>query len=280
MPRKFKIAIQTQDMRLYYKLMKYLKVPRLITRFFTPDQTIPIEDFDLIITTTESIENIEPNTKIINLKSEEIEPSIVPRIIGLIARKKASIFRKLIIGIDPGKTIGLAAVCDGMLLYATTTKMNTLINKLKDVVVTFPSEEIVIRVGNQPPYVSNIIFNKLFSFLGREPNITLEIVEESFTTSKKAKLKQQLGINEGAAFSIAQRSGKQYNDMVRSFIPKGRIKEIKNWSRQISDNRLTVDSQLAEAVALGDITLDDAILEKKKKIDNDKKEKPDEGDKL
>ncbi len=280
MPRKFKIAIQTEDMRLYYKLMKYLKAPRLITRFFATDQTIPIEDFDLIITTTVSAETIEPNIKIISLKSDEIEPSIVPRIIGLIARKKTSIFRKLIIGIDPGKTIGLAAVCDGMLLYATTAKLNTLINKLKDVVVTFPSEEIVIRIGNRPPYVSNIIFNKLFSFLGKEPKFTLEIVEESFTTSKNAKLKHQLGINEGAAFSIAQRSGKQYNDMVRNFIPKGHIKEIKNWSRQRSDNRLTVDSQLAEAVAFGDITLDDAILEKKKKLNSDKKEKPNDGDKL
>ena len=280
MPRKFKIAIQTEDMRMYYKLMKYLKAPRLMTRFFAIDQIIPIEDFDLIITTTESNNKIETNTKIINLKSDDIEPSIVPRIIGLIVRKKASIFKKLIIGIDPGKTIGLAAVCDGMLLYATTTKLDTLINKLKDIVVTFPSEEIIIRIGNQPHYVSNIIFNKLFSFVGSEPNFTLEIVEESFTTSKKVKLKQQLGVNEEAAYSIAQRSGKQYSDMVRNFIPKGHIKEIKNWSRQRSDNRLTVDSQLAEAIALGDITLDDAILEKKKKIVDDKKEKSDEEDKL
>ena len=58
--------------------------------------------------------------------------------------------------------------------------------------------------------------------------------------------------------------------MVRSIIPEGRIKEIQNWSREKSGN-ITIDSELAKLVAIGELTLEEAILIKSGKVSLNKK---------
>ena len=51
--------------------------------------------------------------------------------------------------------------------------------------------------------------------------------------------------------------------MVRSDIHPGRLKEIQNRSRELSGN-LTLDSDLAELVALGKISIEEALKIKSK----------------
>jgi hypothetical protein len=55
--------------------------------------------------------------------------------------------------------------------------------------------------------------------------------------------------------------------MVRNEIPMGRIKEIQRWSRDLSENRISLDLKLAKSVALGKITLEKAIKQKEKQIE-------------
>ncbi|MHA1226299.1 MAG: hypothetical protein ACTSPV_06105, partial [Candidatus Hodarchaeales archaeon] len=261
-------AVQTDDMRIYFKLMKYFKGTRLVTRFFALDQEIPMEKYDLIITTKEKFPD---GSKVMQIDKGRVDPEITTIALSLIARKNSPRFKLVTIGIDPGETIGIAAICDGMLLNAKTVRLEDLIKEIKDYMITFPSEQIKIKIGNKPPSMSNIIFNKIFSKIGNNDNISLEVVDEKFTTPKKSDSVLSLSPDEIAAFSIANRNGKKQSNIVRVEITKGRMKEIQNWSRKKSKNRISLDYRLAEAVALGELSLTEAISIKESQLKTKKK---------
>ena len=266
LPINYRIAIQTDDMRYYHRLSKLFKTSPLRVKFFAPNQPIPYEKFDLVISPQESINQIG-DCPIFQLSFDQIHPSIIIEIIGIIARRKEPKFKLLIVGIDPGRQIGLAAICDGMTLAAGTSRLNQLTRKIEEYIVLFPSEKVVIRVGDQPSSVSKVVFNKLFTVFGDVDNIKLEIVHEAYSSPRKTALTTPFSPDEKAAITIAHRKGKTKNHLVRTLIPFGRIKEIQKWSRNLSNNRITLDAELAQSVALGEISLEEAIKLKEKQLE-------------
>ena len=253
-------------MRYYHKLSKILAASPLKAKFFAENQSIPYEKFDLIISPHKSKDQIG-DFPIFHLPFDQINPSLVIKIIGIIARKKEPKFKLLILGIDPGKQIGLAAICDGMTLAAETSRLNQLTKKIEEYLILFPSERVVIRVGDQPSSVSKVVFNKLFTIFGNVDSIKLEIVQEAFSNPRKIALTTPFSSDETAAITIAHRTGKTKKHLVRNYIPIGRIKEIQKWSRNLSKNRITLDAELAQLVALGEISLEEAIKQKERHLE-------------
>jgi hypothetical protein len=271
LPVNYRIAVQTDDMRYYHKLSKIFEGSPLKAKFFALNQPIPSQKFDLIISPHESL-NLINDSPIFQLHFEQIHPSLVTKIIGIIARKKEPKFKLLTVGVDPGKQIGLAAICDGMILAAETSRLIQLTRKIEEYLVLFPSERVVIRVGDQPTSISNVVFNKLFTAFGNVDNIKLEIVQEAYSSSRKTAPTTPFGSDETAAITIAHRSGKTKNHLVRNLISIGRIKEIQKWSRNLSNNRITLDAELAQSVALGEISLEEAIKLKERQLEAKKNE--------
>ena len=269
MPLNYRIAIQTDDTRLYHRLLKLFEGSPLRVKFFTLGQAIPDQKFDLIITTQESIDHSSAS-QTLQLRPSQIQPDLISKIIGIIARRREPKFKQLILGIDPGEHIGVAAICDGMTLAAETSKLPQLTKKIEEYLILFPSEMVVIRVGDQPSSVSRVIFNKLFTIFGNIDNVKLEIVQEAFSSPKK--IPPNLSSDETAAITIAHRQGKVKNHLVRSIIPEGRIAEIQKWSRKMSGNRITLDVELAQLVALGEVSLEQAITQKEKQLEAKKNE--------
>jgi hypothetical protein len=274
MPLPFRIAIQTDDIRFYHKILKIIEGSRLKANFFTSDQDIPLNKYDLVISSSAESKNSNnsDNPQFLYLQYEQIDVGFVPKIIGMIARKNTLKFQSLIIGIDPGKRIGLVAICDGMLLSAETSQLDKLIAKIQNYILIFPSEMIIIRIGDQPNSVSQVIFNKLFKVFRDVKKIKLEIVTEAYSNPKGPSSDSNLNPDEKAAFTIAQREGKITNHVVRNEIPIGRVKEIQRWSRNLSGNRISLDFKLAKSVALGDITLEKAIKQKEEQLEVKKSE--------
>ncbi len=271
LPLNYRIAIQTDDMRFYHKLSKLFEGSPLKVKFFALNQTIPSQKYDLIITNHKSI-NHSSGSQIIQLQFDQIQPYLVTKIIGIVARKKIPKFKLLILGIDPGERIGVAAICDGMILAAETSKLLQLAKKIEEYLVLFPSETVVIRIGDQPTSVSKVIFNKIFTVFGNNDNIKLEVVKESYSNPRKITPAVPFSPDETAAIAIAHRPGKTKNHLVRSTIPMCIIKEIQNWSRDLSNNRITLDGELARSVALGKISLEHAIIQKEKQLEAKKNE--------
>jgi hypothetical protein len=239
-------------------------------RFYSENQPIPLKHFDLIVTSDEDTDKQYENG-VIRLRYEDLGIETVPNIVGLIARNHSSRFQKMLIGIDPGEKIGVAAICDGMTLSAKTVSIKNLNNVIQSFLLTFPSEAIIIRIGDKPISMSNVIFNRIFQAFQKVPNVRLEIVNEAASNVKTTFSQQKYSLDEKAAITIGFREGQPKTHMVRNAIPPGRVKEIQNWSRKVSGN-ITLDSKLAELVALGKISIEDALKVKTKGNDYKKEQ--------
>ena len=256
-------------MRFYHKMIKLSQNSSLKISFFSENQQIPEKNYDLIITTLEEPDH-KLSDRLIYLSYENLNSETIPTLIGVIARNYTPRFQKLVIGIDPGEHIGVAAICDGMILSAQTIILKQLIKTIEMFILTFPAENIFIRIGDQPYSISGMIFNKIFENFQPIDNITLEIVEEADTSVKDSFSKHSFSMDEKAAIKIGFREGIQTNHMVRNHISVGRVKEIQKRSREISGN-VTLDSSLAESVAKGKISLQDALNEKLEKLEEKKR---------
>ena len=122
----------------------------------------------------------------------------------------------MIIGIDPGKHIGIAAICDGMTLSAKTINIENLISVIEAYLITFPADRMFLRIGDQPPSVSRVIFNKLYNVFQKFDNLSLEIVKEASSNVKTSLSQITSSMDENAAINISFREGKQKNHMVRN----------------------------------------------------------------
>ncbi len=254
------VAVRTEDMRFYYKLLKLSQDTSLRIKFFPENQDIPRKQFDLLVTTNEEVKDQE-RIGVLRLKYEDLGVDTIPTIIGLIARNHTPRFQKMIIGIDPGEKIGVATICDGMILSAKTLSLKNLNKTIQGDLLTFPSELVIIRIGDKPKSISKVVFNRIFQVFQKIPNVRLELVNEAASNIKITSSQQKFSLDEKAAITIGFREGQQITHMVRDDIPPGRVKEIQNRSRELSGN-LTLDSELAELVALGKLSMEDALKEK------------------
>ncbi|MHA1206376.1 MAG: hypothetical protein ACTSRJ_00785 [Candidatus Hodarchaeales archaeon] len=263
------IAVKTNDMRFYNKILKLSQNSSLKIHFFPESQQISEGKYDIVVTTSEK-GKYEKKSHVLYLDYENLNTETIPKIIGLITRNYKPKFQKMLIGIDPGEHIGIAAICDGMVLSARTVSLEQLINSVETNLLSFPSENVCIKIGDQPPSISKVIFNKLFDVFRKFAHIQMEIVPEADSSAGYLKTQKSLSTDEKAAIVIGLRNGKLQTHMVRTSIPEGRVKEIQNWSREKSGN-LTIDSKLARLVAIGEITLEEAIsIKSRKKIPESK----------
>ena len=262
------IAVKTNDMRFYNKFLKLSQSSAIKIHFFPESQSISEEMYDIVIITSKKSRN-NKNSHILYLDYEDLNAETIPKIIGLISRNYTPKFQKMIIGIDPGEHIGIAAICDGMVLSAKTVSLDQLINGIETNLLSFPSEKVLIKIGDQPPSISKVVFNKIFDVFQKFAHIQMEIVPEADSNTSNIKNQKLLSTDEKAAIIIGLRNGKRRTHMVRSSIPEGRIKEIQNWSREKSGN-ITIDTKLAKQVAIGEITLEEAISIKSGKTSQDK----------
>ncbi len=244
-------------MRFYNKILKLSQNSTIKINFFHESQQISEDKYDIVVSTSERDKN-NKNSRILYLTYEDLNTETIPKIIGLISRNYGPKFQKMIIGIDPGKHIGIAAICDGMVLSAKTVGLEQLINVVQTNLLSFPSENVCIKIGDQPPSISRVIFNKIFDAYEEFTYIQMEIVPEADSNTGELNTQRLLSTDEKAAIVIGFRNGKPRSHMVRNTIPEGRVKQIQNWSREKSGN-LTIDSELAKLVAIGEITLEEAI---------------------
>ncbi|MCJ7761248.1 hypothetical protein MUP59_08950, partial [Candidatus Bathyarchaeota archaeon] len=116
-------------------------------------------------------------------------------------------FRELVIGIDPGKQTGLAVLGDGFLIEADTyTGLPALVEEVKHVTQAFPSERVILKIGNGAEEQGQAL---LAAFLSSLPSfVETQIVEEGRTNDYGLSSVEGLSKNTAAALRIALRIGK------------------------------------------------------------------------
>ena len=179
---------------------------------------------------------------VLNCKIPQIQPKNL-EILELKIRCKFYNISDLIVGIDPGGTIGIAIVGDNRLLFQQEFE------NVKNLVQIMESmqEEIglsLIKIGNGSPPERNQIVKSLEKY-----SDIIKLVNEDRSGS---------GSHAAAATRIALRGGGLEN--LRDYEPKdGEIAWIQQESRRLSKGLVTIDKNLAHQILVGKINMSDAI---------------------
>ncbi len=237
-----RIGLLTEDPRTYFEMLEVLREKDL--KFVSLEFGDPVPaHVGAVITTEKERERVafdsvvsDPDPDLAVSKALKVmsgEPSV----------------ENMCIGVDPGHRPGVAAVGDGSVLARAVASTPEGVGEIIDRIVReYPCTNLLVRIGNGDRTNRNRIFNKLWDNGHR-----LEIVDERNTTTRSETP------DEDAAVEIAMTPG--YRPVKRQVVQprEGELRNIQRLSRLESNGRLTVSKDLAEKVALGELSLHEAI---------------------
>jgi hypothetical protein len=234
----------TTDFELSYDLLRLLKRRGLPHKSLDLRDPVP-GDVGVVITGAGEEDAIDYPRVVVAGPDRD---RAIAQAIGLLSGKESA--RTLVMGIDPGeKRIGFALVADGTVLEAR--QLNTVgeVEEVLDgVMEQFPGKRLILRVGHGAPTVRNRIVN---AALGR--SLRVEITDETSTTRRVDSPDVE------AAITIAGLPGIHIEESLSVHPSKGELRHIKKLSRERSGGEITISTSLAHRVALGDLSLEEAI---------------------
>ncbi|UCH88427.1 MAG: hypothetical protein JSV49_09205 [Thermoplasmata archaeon] len=237
------IAVMTENFSLYYDIVKILKKEKLPFLSLSFEDKIP-PNVGVIITNKSEKDKVKFHSVVL---VEEDIPRAVDESQKLLSGK--DMFSNLIIGIDPGKRPGIAVLGDGDVIQGFQTDSPEGATEIvKQILELYQAQEIKIRIGHGAPTYRNRIINAIFPL-----KIPIEIVNETNTTHKVD------WDDIRAAVDIALTSGYLIKSPYQVEPRNGELKNIQRISRLESDGAVTISMKLAKEVALGNITLEEAI---------------------
>ncbi|NIP67192.1 hypothetical protein GWN63_05665 [Candidatus Bathyarchaeota archaeon] len=200
---KAKIAVATVSGRAYYKLVKELKERKLPFLSLTPEDKIPL--YIKAVITTKAERDLIHHPKVLVFKDEQGAAEVVEEAIRAVQGKKS--YDKIVIGLDPGKTFGLAVVADGKVLKTVAySSLEKTVHAITKILNRIPAAASIIRIGDgAPPYA-----RKLLHLLEEAlpPDVILEKVSEAGTSHFVRETTHKRGARDMmSAIKIAKRSG-------------------------------------------------------------------------
>jgi len=237
------IGLLTEDPKTYFEIIETLREQDL--KFVSLDFFDPVPaNVGVIITTDAEKDKVEFD-KIVTGEDPDAAVSKARRILSC-----ERPVMDMTIGIDPGTRPGFAAIGDGVVITKSLADSPEAVRTMvDDLLREYPSANVVVRIGHGDRTNRNRIFNTLW-----DDGHSLEIVDERNTTKKSHTP------DEDAAVEIAMTPG--YRPRKRQEVEPcaGEIRNIQRISRLESEGTLTVSKELAKKVALGELTLCDAIV--------------------
>jgi len=198
------IAIVTVDGRAYYALSNILKALNFPYASLLPNQKLS-SNIELVVTTSKEKNKIcWPNILCIEDLHSDLVISKV-KILKILYPET----NNLIIGIDPGKRIGLVCYFGHKKIES---KVLNLIDEVAQLIIKwikFVNVNIVIRIGDGTPHLSLKLFNLLTSDLNN--NVIIELVDEYGTSHLNKHYNTEGTRDERAASLIAFKQGKLLN---------------------------------------------------------------------
>lgn len=199
------IAVTTLDGRAYYKITSILKEIGLkfdnvmLGQTFSPNVKLVI--------TTEKEKSLINHERVLSL--EELGKDIYLAKEKIIDNLYSNGDESIIIGIDPGKRIGMAAYYrQRELMSDVSNSIDEIISKVVRLISITHVKRKIIRIGNGEPDVAERIANEL---LKRLKDAIIELVDERGTSSlSKIKPSKKLVRDQRSAMIIALRQGKRY----------------------------------------------------------------------
>jgi len=157
-------------------------------------------------------------------------------------------FVKIVVGIDPGPKPGIAVVGDGIVVEEIQLSSVSEVRGLIDeVYFGYSPSFFLIRIGDGDITNRNRIINSLVE------DYIVELVDEKNTSEAITNR------NVESAKVIAFTRGRRIREKLNIVIKEGYLKDIQRKSRIESDGKITISRSLAKKVALGEMSLKEAI---------------------
>jgi len=235
-----RIAVRTADFRLSFHLMRELKRRGCDFVMLNADS-----EFDGIwLATPEEVIAGEGGIPVI----EETVEAAVERAIQL--SRGLGDAMHLVFGVDPGPRPGLAWIADGVLVgVAQLETVESVVNHIGGLANSLEHRNLVIKVGDGAPLIRDRIINDCLLHSMH----VIEVIERR--TSRGSRSRAHIH----AATRIAMMGGKRVHSIRQLEPTDGDLREIQRQSRIESGGRVTISSELAHDVAVGSISMADAI---------------------
>jgi len=205
-----KIAIATVSGKAYYFLVNELKARGIDFLSLTPYESISMTV--QVVITTEKERGLVKHPEVLVYKENTSPAPIIDEALKLIRGKKT--FETISVGVDPGKTFGIAVLSDGNVLETLTcASLEETANVVAEVFKKHQAAVKVVKVGNLAPSYTTEFLPLVDEILPTD--ITIEVVREAGTsrlgsqTVHKRRLRHIM-----AAAKIAERRGHMYQRKV------------------------------------------------------------------
>jgi len=232
----------TKNFRFFYELVQLLKEHKepFVALDFGDD--VP-ETVGVIITTREERSKVRFRKVVAN---DQPDLALQMARSNLKGRER---FQTLVAGIDPGSRPGLAIIGDGRVLVAETVgSPEGVADEIARYRRCFEHVRLIARVGHGDRTNRNRVIRSIWNSVD-----DVEVVDETNTTRRTEEP------DADAAISIALGSGYRMPFPPEVQPTPGEVRDIQRLSRIESGGRVTISSELAEAVAKGELTLPEAL---------------------
>jgi len=198
------VAIATLSGSAYYKLAEELKKRKVGFVSLDPNSETP-PYINLVLTTKEERCLLDhPNVFMYN-KDEDVA-EFVDRAIQITYGTRRA--KRVIIGVDPGKSWGISAVADGRLLYSNEySSMEDIEKEIHRLITGIKAREYIVKIGNgSEPYHSQLV-SRLDEVLQKE--VIIESVREEGTSRGVLWREKERQVDAASAGRICFREGRR-----------------------------------------------------------------------
>jgi len=201
-----KIAVSTVSGKAYYLVVNELKARGLDFLSLMPNEPVPLS-VQVVITTEKERDAIR-HQQVLVYDMTESPSNVVDEAVKLMRGKRT--FETVTVGIDPGKTFGMAVLSDGNVLETLTcNSLEETVNTVADIFSKHQAAVRMVKVGNLAPSFTT----ELLQFLdqGLPQDVTIEVVHEAGTSRVGSQTVHKRGLRHAmAAVRIAERQGRIY----------------------------------------------------------------------
>ncbi|MFC6720657.1 hypothetical protein [Halobacteriaceae bacterium SHR40] len=238
------IVVATEDFELYHDVVSELRNRGVQFTTMEPGTELPEETTVVLVGEDDSVD-LPAGMDVVEGSAENPRAAVE----AVIASLRGDDGRT-IVGIDPGEQPGIAVLTGDMIVATFQVPPERVADVVHEEIADAPNP--LIRIGDGARLIGTRIVDEL-------DDVPVELVDETGTTPYLGTGVRGLG-DVLAAVNIARIEGEEIDS--REIEPTaGEIKRIQEQSREQSDENRTIDGKLARQVALGELTVREALDE-------------------
>ncbi|MFD1634203.1 hypothetical protein ACOZ4L_00545 [Haloplanus ruber] len=238
------IVVATADFELYHEVVDLLRERGVAFTTVEPDADLP-DAASVVVTAPDDTVDLGDDAEHVTATAEEARRA-VDEALALLRGGEG----RTVVGVDPGTRPGIAVLAGETVVAAFHVPLSDAVSVIRREVAD--AVDPLVRIGDGARIQGARLVDDL-------DEVTVELVDETGTTPYLGTGARGMG-DVLAAVNIARLEGERVDS--REIEPTaGELQRIKDRSRRISTDDRTIDDALARRVAVGDLTVEEALDE-------------------